>query len=62
MIIEPVQAEDEFDVLCTWCGVRIRTNRTEEAYGTCLDCFYQIVAEQLNLHKPSGSALMASDR
>ena len=62
MIIEPVQAENEFEVLCTWCGVRIRTNPTEEAYGTCLECFYQIVAEQLNLHKPSCSVLMASDR
>jgi DNA-directed RNA polymerase subunit RPC12/RpoP len=62
MITEPAQAENEFEVLCAWCGVKIRTDQTEESYRTCLECFYQIVTDQLNSQRQTNSSLMASDR
>ncbi len=62
MITEPVQTENDFEVLCAWCGVKIRTDQTEESYRTCLECFYQIVTDQLNSQKRPRSLLIASDR
>lgn len=62
MISEPAQTENDFEVLCAWCGVKIRSDETEESYRTCLQCFYQIVADQLNSQKRPNSLLMASDR
>jgi hypothetical protein len=62
MITEPAQTENDFEVLCAWCGVKIRTDHTEESYRTCLQCFYQIVADQLNSQKRPNSLLIASDR
>ena len=61
-ITEPAQSENDFEVLCAWCGVKIRTDQTEESYRTCLQCFYQIVADQLNSQKRPDSLLIASDR
>jgi hypothetical protein len=62
MIAEPVNIENDFEVLCAWCDVRIRTDQTEECYRTCLECFYQLVSDQLNSQKRNGSVLIASDR
>jgi hypothetical protein len=62
MIIEPSQTEDDFEVLCAWCGVKIRSDKTEESYRTCLQCFYQIVNEQPNSQRQTNTALIASDR
>ncbi len=62
MIIEPSQTEDDFEVLCAWCGLKIRSDKTEESYRTCLQCFYQIVTDQLNSQIRPGSLLIASDR
>ncbi len=62
MIIEPSQTENDFEVLCAWCGVKIRTDQTEESYRTCLECFYQSVTDQLNSQRQTNSSLMASDR
>ncbi len=62
MMTEPDQTENDFDVLCAWCGVKIRNDQTEESYRTCLECFYQTVADQRNSQKQTNSSLMASDR
>lgn len=62
MITEPAQIEDDFEVLCTWCGVKIRSDKSEESYRTCLQCFYQIVSEQLDSQRRLSSLLIASDR
>ena len=62
MTTEAAQTEYDFEVLCAWCGVKIRTNQTEESYRTCLECFYQIVADQLSSQKRPNSLLIASDR
>jgi hypothetical protein len=62
MITEPVNIENDFEVLCAWCGIQIRTDHTEECYRTCLQCFYQIVNDQLNSQMPATPVLMASDR
>ncbi len=62
MITEPAQNENDFEVLCAWCGVKIRSDKTEESYRTCLECFYQIVSDQLNSQRRPSSRLIASDR
>lgn len=62
MITEPAQRENDFEVLCAWCGVKIRTDRTEESYRTCLECFYQSVTDLLNSQRQTHSSLVASDR
>jgi DNA-directed RNA polymerase subunit RPC12/RpoP len=62
MITEPAETENDFEVMCAWCGVQIRTDQTEESYRTCLQCFYKIVADQLNSQKRPNSHLIASDR
>ena len=62
MITEPAETENDFEVLCAWCGVQIRTDQTEESYRTCLECFYQIVSDQLNSQRRSGLLLISSDR
>ena len=62
MITEPVQMENDFEVLCVWCGVKIRSAKTEESYRTCLECFYRIVNEQLDSQRQTNTGLIASDR
>lgn len=62
MITEQAQTESVFEVLCAWCGVKIRTDEIEDSYRTCLECFYQSVTDQLNSQKPPSSLLIASDR
>ena len=62
IIAGPARTEPDFEVLCAWCGVKIRTDQTEESYRTCLECFYQIVSDQLNSQKRPESLLIASDR
>lgn len=62
MITEPDQSENDFDVICAWCGVKIRNDQTEESYRTCLECFYKLVADQLNSQRRPDSLLVASDR
>ncbi len=62
MITEPTQTESDYEVLCTWCGVKIRSDRTEESYRTCLQCFYELVADQINSKRRPSSPLIASDR
>ncbi len=62
MITEPAQTENDFEVLCAWCGVKIRTDQTEESFRTCLQCFYQKVTDQLKSQTQTNSILMASDR
>lgn len=62
MTTEPVQVKNDFEVLCAWCGVKIRTDQTEESYRTCLECFYQSITDQLNSQIKPSSLLIASDR
>ena len=62
MITEQDQTENDFDVLCAWCGVKIRNDQTEESYRTCLECFYKFVADQLNSQRRADSLLITSDR
>jgi hypothetical protein len=62
MITEPAHSEDDFEVLCSWCGVKIRTDQTEDSYRTCLECFYQSVKDLLDSQRQTHSSLVASDR
>ncbi|HAF15122.1 MAG TPA: hypothetical protein DHU55_13530 [Blastocatellia bacterium] len=38
-------------ILCISCGVKIRENAGEDAYGVCLRCFYQMLAARLHAQK-----------
>jgi hypothetical protein len=62
MTTECTEIENDFEVICAWCGVKIRNDQTEESFRTCLECFYQIVAEQLDSQRRPDSLLVASDR
>ena len=62
MTIEEEHTGNNFEVFCAWCGVKIRNDQTEESYRTCLECFYRIVADQLNSQRRPDSLLVASDR
>ena len=62
MITKPAETENDFEVLCAWCGVKIRTDETEESYRTCLQCFYQTITDQLNSQRQNNSNVIASDR
>lgn len=63
MINEPTSTSDGFQVLCIWCGEQIRNDKNEDSFGTCLQCFYRIVGDQLNSQRRTSSgSLNASDR
>lgn len=53
---------NHFHVLCIWCGVEIRSDRDEDSFGICLQCFYRILSEQLRSHVRSGAGQFASER
>ena len=35
----------EFQVLCAWCGKKIRNDKHEDSTAECLQCFYRILSE-----------------
>jgi len=37
----------EFQVLCIWCGKKIRSDKDQDSSGECLQCFYRILSEKL---------------
>ena len=37
----------EFQVLCIWCGKKIRNDKHQDSSGECLQCFYRILSEKL---------------
>ena len=37
----------EFQVLCIWCGKKIRNDKYQDSSGECLQCFYRILSEKL---------------
>ncbi len=43
----------EFQVLCVWCGERIRFDNDEDSLRTCLECFYRMVNAQLDARRPT---------
>jgi len=44
---KPAVRENEFQVVCIWCGKKIRTDKHEDSTGECLQCFYRILSEKL---------------
>ncbi|MGI8733594.1 MAG: hypothetical protein ACR2LM_09880 [Pyrinomonadaceae bacterium] len=36
----------EFQVLCAWCGKKIRNDKHEDSTAECLQCFYRILSEK----------------
>lgn len=62
MFDELTQLKNDFRVLCIWCGVEIRRDASENSFGTCLDCFYRNVCDQLNAQRPPSPSQFASDR
>lgn len=39
------EREREFQVLCAWCGKKIRNDKHEDSTAECLQCFYRILSE-----------------
>lgn len=39
--------KQEFQVLCIWCGKKIRSDKHQDSSGECLQCFYRILSEKL---------------
>ena len=35
-----------FNLLCVWCGAKIRETKEKDLEGTCLSCFYRILNER----------------
>ncbi|MGH9906511.1 MAG: hypothetical protein ACRD8U_13130 [Pyrinomonadaceae bacterium] len=62
MIDELIQLNDDFRIFCLWCGIEIRRDASEDSFGTCLDCFYRSVWDQLNAQRPLTPNQFASDR
>jgi len=42
-----VVQEQEFQVVCIWCGKKIRSDQHEDSNAECLQCFYRILSEKL---------------
>lgn len=39
--------KQEFQVLCIWCGKKIRSDKHQDSSGECLQCFYRILSVKL---------------
>jgi hypothetical protein len=52
----------EFRVLCISCGVEIRDNASDDAYGLCLRCFYAMLAARLQKQKRAKPGEFVSER
>ena len=62
MIDELTRSELHFCVACIWCGVKIRDDAEEDAWGICLKCFYRIMNEQLDSQTKTNPNERVSDR
>ena len=63
MIEDTTKSEEVFQVLCIWCGARMRANEDEDSFRTCLRCFYRMASEQLASQSSTGAGrAFASDR
>ena len=36
----------EYQVLCAWCGKKIRNDKHKDSTAECLQCFYRILSEK----------------
>ncbi len=59
---EPSKSKREFQVICIWCGVKIRRDKSENSFAECLQCFYRILSERLLSHRRTGGSQFASER
>ena len=51
-----------FQVVCIWCGVKIRDDKEQDSTGVCLKCFYKILSNHLSSQKRVGYGDFVSDR
>ncbi|HLN97871.1 MAG TPA: hypothetical protein VK208_05360 [Pyrinomonadaceae bacterium] len=51
-----------FKVTCISCGVKIRENASDDAYGLCLRCFYGMLATRLRAQKRVMAGEFVSER
>ena len=54
--------EPEFQVLCVWCGKKIRNDKHEDSTAECLQCFYRILREKLLSQPRAFAGEFVSDR
>jgi DNA-directed RNA polymerase subunit RPC12/RpoP len=62
MKIETEVNEPEFQVLCVWCGKKIRNDKREDSAGECLQCFYRILSEKLRKEPRTFAGDFVSER
>jgi len=51
-----------YQVVCIWCGVKIRDDKEQDTTGVCLKCFYKILSNHLSSQKRAGYGDFVSDR
>lgn len=54
--------EQEFPIVCVWCGAEIRRSSAPKSPGMCRHCFQQMVEEHTRLAAQQRASVYASDR
>ena len=54
--------QGRFEVRCSWCGVRIRMDCSEDSNGACLKCFYRILSERFRAQRRVRLGEVVSER
>ena len=54
--------DHEFQVVCIWCGKKIRSDKHQDSSGECLQCFYRILSEKLLSQPRTFAGEFVSDR
>lgn len=62
MISEIDDKRPTFEVICVWCGSRIREDKHQDEQGVCLRCFYKILGDHLLAQRRVGVSDFVSER
>ena len=54
--------KQKYQIICIWCGSKIRDDKKEDANGVCLKCFYQRLTNHLRSQKRTTHGEFVSDR
>lgn len=57
-----VETKREFQVLCAWCGKKIRNDKREDSTAECLQCFYRILSETFRSQTRTVAGEFVSER
>jgi len=62
MLRRRLSRREKFQIICVWCGSKIRDDKKENASGICLKCFYQRLTNHLRSQKHTGHGEFVSER